>query len=243
MKRNIIITILILSLVLSFICVSCGSPSISDEDVAKEILRLQKELEEKNSEIENLKEQVEELEQQSKATEEKLEETEELEHSEAEVATEESTELYGTRKAPAGIGDIFEVKRDDWLSGLTTIEIEMTEVVSGEEAWNLVKSGNQFNDEPPEGKEYILAKFKITVLDAEEEPFELNHAYFSAISGEGIEYTDFVSVSGLEPDLSADIYIGATHEGWTYYLVNIDDDPLTVFDRKYDSEIWFKLRQ
>lgn len=63
------------------------------------------------------------------------------------------------------------------------------------------------------------------------------------IKSDIIVTTDFITVSGLNSDLRADIYIGASHEGWTFFLVDVDDDnPLAVFDRKYYSEIWFKLR-
>lgn len=250
MTKSIITGVVILSLVFCFTSVSCGSSNIADEGVAKEILRLQQEVEDKNSEIESLKQQVEELKEQlnkpegeSEEIEVDKEKSESAEIEEMEEVTDNTTEELGTRKNPAGIGETFKVTRDDWLDGSATIEIELTEVISGEEAWNMVKSGNRFNDEPPEGKEYMLAKFKISVIDAEEEPFDLNHAYFDVVSGGGIEYTDFISVSGLEPDLRADIYTGATHEGWTYFLVDTDDNPLAVFDRKDDSEIWFKLRQ
>ena len=250
MKKIFITAILILSLVFFLASISCGSSGITDEGVAKEILRLQQELEDKTSEIEDLKQQVKDFEEQLNKLEEEPKKTvvdeetpEDVEIGKKEEVIDDSTESLGTRKNPAGVGDTFKVDRDDWLNGLTTIEIELTEVVSGEKAWNLVKNGNMFNAEPPEGKEYILAKFRITVIDTEEEPFELNHAYFDVVSGEGIEYTDFITVSGLEPDLSTDIYIGATHEGWTYFLVDTNDNPLAVYDRKYDSEIWFKLRQ
>jgi len=249
MKNKFLIGVLIAFLFICFTSISCGASNITDDTVAKEILRLQQELENKNSEIEDLEKQIEELEGQIETLgEESLPVEESSKTNESEIGEEEiendETEVYGTKKSPAGVGEKYKVTREDWLNGQTTLEIELTEVISGDEAWNIVKNANMFNDEPLEGKEYILAKFKIQILDSEEDPFELNHSYFSVISGEGIEYTDFISVSGLEPDLRADVYIGAIHEGWTYFLVDKDDnDPLAVFDRKYDSEIWFKLRQ
>ena len=136
------------------------------------------------------------------------------------------------------------MEKDDWLIGKVKYEIELLEVISGGEAWEIVQKANMFNEEPGEGKEYILAKFRVKILETEgNEPFELNHAMFDVISTEGIEYTDFLSVSGLDPDLSADLYEGAEHVGWTYFLVNKQDtNPLAVIDRKSDSEIWFQLK-
>ena len=166
-----------------------------------------------------------------------------------EEAPEESEIIHETvqeysRTSPAKIGDILVMEKDDWLIGKVKYEIELLEVISGGEAWEIVQKANMFNEEPGEGKEYILAKFRVKILETEgDEPFELNHAMFDVISTEGIEYTDFLSVSGLDPDLSADLYEGAEHVGWTYFLVNKQDtNPLAVIDRKSDSEIWFQLK-
>ncbi len=159
-----------------------------------------------------------------------------------EQAKEVSNE--NSRSNPAGIGEAFTVYKDDWLTGKVTFEVTLIETITGEEAWQMVKAGNQFNDKPDEGKEYILAKFQVAVLETEEdEPFDINHAMFSAISGGGIEYGGFLSVAGIEPNLRVDLYEGAVHEGFTYFMVDTDDEnPLAVMDRRRSSEIWFKLR-
>ena len=53
------------------------------------------------------------------------------------------------------------------------------EIISSGEAWEIVQKANMFNEEPGEGKEYILAKFRVKILETEgNEPFELNHAMF-----------------------------------------------------------------
>ena len=166
-------------------------------------------------------------------------------HLEVETIEEESdTGKPTSRDNPATLGEVVTVTIDDWLTGKVTLEIEMVEVVSGDEAWEMVRSANQFNEKPEEGKEYILAKFRIKVIKAEEDkPYGIGHSKFDVISGDGVEYTDFISVSGLEPDLETDLYEGAEYEGWTYFMVDKDDDnPLAVFERQTDTEIWFKLR-
>lgn len=182
-------------------------------------------------------------------TEKPIEEPQEIEdptavkESEEEIAAVDNDKLT-SRENPAILGETFLVSMDDWIIGKVTIEVEMMEVISGDQAWEMVKKANQFNERPEEDKEYILAKFRIKVIETEEdEPFEINHAKFDVISGGGVEYTDFIVVSGLKPDLRADLYEGADHEGWTYFMVNKDDDnPLAVFERRKAAEIWFKLR-
>lgn len=148
-----------------------------------------------------------------------------------------------SRNNPANKGQTVIINRDDWFYGKATLEMELKDVISGEEAWNIIKEANMFNSEPEDGKEYILAKFRVKVIYVEKEPFEISHVLFDAVSGSGIAYDDFISVAGLEPDLSTDLYQDAEYEGWTYFLVDENDpNPLVVFDRKRDSETWFKLK-
>lgn len=147
-----------------------------------------------------------------------------------------------TRNDPAGIGEVLTISRDDWLDGASTIELELLRLVSGNDAWEMVQQANRFNDEPDEAKEYILALFRVIALEVEEEPLELTHAMFDAVSGTGVVYGDFISVAGLTPSWRVELYEGAEVEGWTYFLVDVDDTPVAAFDRGKDSQVWFALR-
>lgn len=147
-----------------------------------------------------------------------------------------------SRLNPALIGDVLVIRQESWLSGAATIELELLSIVSGDEAWNRVHQANMFNDPPAEGHEYILAEFRVKVLETEEEPYAINHAMFDAVSADGRVYGGFISVAGLEPSLRIELYEGAEHIGWTYFLVERDDTPVAVFDRGSASERWFILR-
>ena len=169
-----------------------------------------------------------------------------VEETEADIGEQEQGQesIDNSRSNPAGVNEVFSVSKKDFLIGDVEFEIEMLELVSGDDAWGIIYEANEFNDEPPEDMEYILAKFRVRILSTEEDdPYDLNHAKFSAVSAEGVEYTEFISVSGLEPNLRADLYEGAEHTGWTYFLVEKNDSsPLAVMDRRLNSEIWFSLR-
>ncbi|WP_413375730.1 hypothetical protein [Alkalihalobacillus sp. 1P02AB] len=155
-----------------------------------------------------------------------------------------SDQEIGTRNEPLTIGERVTLTYYDWLHGNVELELEMLEVISGDAAWEMVRNGNQFNDAPGEGQEYILAKYHVVVNKVEEEPFDLHHALFDAVSSGGNAYDDFISVSGLEPDLSNELYEGAEREGFTYFLVDKDDEnPLAAFQRRTDAEVWFQLRE
>ncbi|WP_265416757.1 hypothetical protein [Alkalihalobacillus deserti] len=40
----------------------------------------------------------------------------------------------------------------------------------------MIRKGNEFNDEPGENQEFMLAKFYVKAHEVENEPFDLNHA-------------------------------------------------------------------
>lgn len=146
-----------------------------------------------------------------------------------------------SRSNPADIGETAIVEKDDWLDGHQKYEVELKQIISGDQAWRIVKAGNMFNSPPDTGMHYILAKFRIKVLELEKEPFDINHAKFDAISKNGVKYTDFISLSGINPSLRTDLYKGAEYEGWTYFMVNDGDKPLAVFNQGWDDEVWFDI--
>ncbi len=121
------------------------------------------------------------------------------------------------------------------------IELTMTEVVRGDEAAQLVADGNQFNDIAPEGKEYILVKFKIKALSSKDDAkIDINESLFDFISATGVSYDDFISVAGLTPELT-DLYAGGEEEGYTYQLIDKGDNPYVVFLDYENGGTWFKV--
>ncbi len=147
-----------------------------------------------------------------------------------------------SRTNPAKINETLVVKRDT-LFDKVTYEIELIETISGDKAWSMIRDANRFNDEPEEGKEYILAKFRIKVLETEEDkPHSVNNAQFDAVSKDGVVYSEFISVSGLSPSISTDLYEGGEHIGYTYFLVEKEDFPVAVVHRNEKGAVWFDLR-
>lgn len=147
-----------------------------------------------------------------------------------------------SRTNPAGLHQTVRVDVDDWLDGKVVMELEMLELISGYTAWNMIYAWNRFNDEPKAGQEYILAKFRVKIVELEKEPYDINHAQFDVYSATGVEYTEFVSVAGMDPDLRTSLYEGAEHIGYTAFLVRTDDSPVAVYMPRWDENAWFDLR-
>lgn len=148
-----------------------------------------------------------------------------------------------SRTNPAGLNEPYVISIDDIFLGKASYEIELVEITSGDTAWSLVKKANQFNDAPKENEEYVLAKFRVKILETEnDKPYTVDNFQFKAVSKNGVTYDSFVTVAGLEPKLSKELYAGAEHIGYTFFIVNKDDSPVVSHLKGSPAELWFNLR-
>ena len=155
------------------------------------------------------------------------------------------TDEVNSRQNPAQTGEVFTLHRTRWTGEESVIAISLTDLISGNQAWQIVQDANMFNRQPDPGEEYILAKFRVHVLEtSDNRAFSLSHTLFDLFTADGIAYnrSSQHTVSGLSPAFRTDVYPGATHEGWLAFTVKEQDDPLVVIDRNTDSETWFDLR-
>ena len=112
----------------------------------------------------------------------------------------------GSREKPIRKGDTAVFNGMDTLFDQYRLELTVTDVKRGQEAWALAVAGNRFNKKPEAGKEYLLVTYKIKVLDsADGKAVSLNNALFKFVSQKGVKYNDFVSLAGLKPALT-DLY-------------------------------------
>lgn len=147
----------------------------------------------------------------------------------------------GSREKPIRKGDTAVFNGMDTLFDQYRLELTVTDVKRGQEAWALAVAGNRFNKKPEAGKEYLLVTYKIKVLDsADGKAVSLNNALFKFVSQKGVKYNDFVSLAGLKPALT-DLYKGGEAEGIVYGMVDEGDQPLVVFLERNDGGIWFSV--
>ncbi|WP_198510294.1 S-layer homology domain-containing protein, partial [Bacillus solitudinis] len=147
-----------------------------------------------------------------------------------------------SRSNPASKGETFVVETTDWLYGYQKYEIELVETITdGSLAWDMIKNANMFNDEASEGKKYVLAKFRVKALDLQVEPLQVRGVLIDAVSKTGTVYSEFSFVVVPEPVLSTDLYIDGEYEGWASFMVNENDEPLLVWERGSETELWFKM--
>jgi hypothetical protein len=143
---------------------------------------------------------------------------------------------------PVNINTPLTINYSDFINSYIA-EVQVKDIIRGEQAWKMVREANSFNDTAPEGREYLLAKINFRLLDiADGKALDLNHAMFDLVSSEGREYGMELIVAP-DPTISANLYKGASNEGWAVFLVGINDiNPKITFGRNYDGTggIWFK---
>ncbi len=150
------------------------------------------------------------------------------------------------RTIDTAVGKNITVQCDiDRSDGKFRVEVTLLELLSGDPAWDKVYAANKYNAQPKATEEYILAKFRVKVLDAPAgKVYKLNHAKFDLFDTEGSQYQDFTSVAGVEPDLRFELAKGTEHTGYTYFMARKNDTaPTAAFEAVLDkAPAWFRLR-
>lgn len=117
-------------------------------------------------------------------------------------------------------------------------EIKVLENIRGEEAWNMIQMANSYNDPPLEGKEYILIKVSATNRWESQDAVSIDAFDFKLTGSQLIAYTP-ASIVLPDPKLEAEIFSGATSEGWiAFEVMSGEDNLILIFDEleNWDSD-------
>lgn len=105
--------------------------------------------------------------------------------------------------------------------------VEVLEVVRGEEAWSMLQTANQFNEPPADGMQYILARLKVTSTYQDTESHSIGSSDFG-LTGDRLILYDSASVVVPEPELNAELFTGGEAEGWIAFAAGQDETQLTL---------------
>ena len=136
----------------------------------------------------------------------------------------------GKADNPAPLGEAVEVYEND----MTVLNISIANVVSGDEAYNLIKGYNQFNSEPPEGYHYVLFDVNVECVSTNKSGgFRVRYSNFCAAnSTKAILRSTSVAVV-LENYLDATLLPGSMVTGKSAVLMPDDGDGYIVYDDRY----------
>jgi len=148
-----------------------------------------------------------------------------------------SVKTENSRSNPAKLNENIVYQTANYDKKDFTLNITMTEMIRGYEAFSIIQAANMFNEPPADDEEVILAKFKVEVVNATDIDKQYTASYYSfdLVSSQGKDYEHY-SVVMPEPDFSAQLFQGASNEGWVAFKVKKDDlKPLIVFEKNYDG--------
>lgn len=122
------------------------------------------------------------------------------------------------------------------LSSMTfftdTIEITVLKTIRGADAWNILVDENQFNPPATDGKEYIINRVRIKILDSSEThtSIKLSNFDFSYLLKTGEKYEPCILVvpDSLPDEIAPNVIV----EGNIYCLINSEDQPIISFQDK-----------
>lgn len=124
-----------------------------------------------------------------------------------------------------------------------SLTVTVTDIVRGDEALQMAKAANRFNDPPPEGSEFLLALIRIEYREGDG-VLEIVRRDTSLVSNNQIRsYSDmaFDVPCCLDPEFDFKLFTGADVEGWLPLLVSVDDpSPLLLFGTP-EKGVYFSL--
>ena len=108
----------------------------------------------------------------------------------------------------------------------------VTNVVRGSDALQVIKTANQFNDDPPEGFEFVVVRLFVEYTGEDFGLLEMNESALSIVTnGRILGYGDMLNYSPccLEPAFELTLLPGGRGEGLIALPVALDDpDPLLL---------------
>lgn len=119
----------------------------------------------------------------------------------------------------------------------------VTEVIRGEKAWEIAKNASWLNQEPKEGKEYLIVKVSAQLISADKAiPFRFMD--FSCYSNHNILYDKPGTIRPLspEPALDATLTAGGMTEGYVTFIIDKADPAPKIGYRGINEGVWFAAK-
>ena len=175
------------------------------------------------------------------------EEVEMPEESKVEEEVSEKESEYGKRSNPVPVGEWASIEEsiyDDEDNALDAVfNLRITDVVRGEEAFGILKNENQFNEEAPEGHEWVIVSLEAKLVEGDEDfPFTVV-PWFSIIDSTGSEVSqdDWGTLDGNEYGY-VDLFEGGETSGRYVFYALEGDDTLLSYEQFLNGSTYFSLK-
>lgn len=143
-----------------------------------------------------------------------------------ELSDIEPNDLGIERTNPAPFGE--KVVTEDW-------ELQVLEVVRGDDAWSMVQEVNQINKPPEEGMEYIAVRVRARNIGDEDDAELIDSTWFET-TGDANAIHNAPTVADPDPILFFRLYPGGEAEGWVVVQAQIGEQGvMLIFEPVFDS--------
>lgn len=108
-------------------------------------------------------------------------------------------------------------------------EVQVLEVIRGEQAWSLIQAANPFNQPAPEGMEYLLVKLRAKLTSTDNQEQRLQTGIYRVTGDRLIEYFPGGAVPPsptFDPILEGRSFNGSEAEGWLAYQIGQNEGNL-----------------
>jgi len=124
-------------------------------------------------------------------------------------------------------------------------DIQVLEVIRGDDAWDALLAASEWNDPPSDGFEYVLVKIA-TERTGDNEAKEIGSVDFDITGSEAVLY-ESPWLTNPDPELGAELLPGGTTEGWLSFTVQErEEDLILVYDEAWewdDEPLYFALEE
>lgn len=178
----------------------------------------------------------------------KEEDGREEETSESSENKEETKSKLGSRTNPVPFKKTVtiddELYNDEGESFPIKLDLAVVEVIRGDEAYQKLKSMNEYNEAAPEGYEWVLAKAKVKFTESATEDLSLyidGIMNFSMVSESGDIYSGDI-IGTTEPDFSYEMYVGNEKEGYISGLVKTGEKAQLRYEEMLEGYVFLNLQ-
>jgi hypothetical protein len=123
-----------------------------------------------------------------------------------------------SRDNPFPFGEV--AQTDEW-------EIQILEVVRGDEAYDILLETNMFNDPPPPGYEFVLVNLTARYTGESEESKDIDTFWLRSTGDSGVKHYNVFPVNP-EPNFRATLFTGGEVTGWATVMAREDDSNLLL---------------
>jgi len=154
---------------------------------------------------------------------------------------ETDEEEKGTRTNPVPFGEsamrLIDINDPDQNFGF--LRLTLSNLISGEEAYNFLLNENQFNEQAPEGYQWIVFDVTAELIEGSENEPYVSYPQISTVSESGSESPDGHYAVVNEEYGGDDLYKGGTNTGKIATIAPVDEDYTIKWIEDYGEPVFF----